>query len=173
MTDTQHSNLTTTSESTPATLATRDDDTNVIDGVRNAIHRLSGPNATADDFLTVQHVIAGMKQVVRDLDATAKEAGLEFLTEHGEVVSGDERYYVGKKKTTKCRDTGKALEALLTETGGDFEAVVELMKSEPWKYGACKGVLGDDWNRYFMVVESETVEKEVKRIDTRFEKGRK
>lgn len=171
----EHRHPTTTSGST---LAPSDTESNVLTGVRTAIHRLSGPNATAEDFLTVQHVVAGMKQVMRDYDQLAKEASLEFINEHGPVETETERYYVGSKKTTKCRDTGKTLEAILTETGGDFGAAVELMASEPFKPGACKGVLGDSWERCFIVNETPDLKtgkpkKEVKRIDKRFEKGRK
>jgi len=178
MTDTQPPNLTTTSESTPDEPVIVAKAADVMASVKTAIHRLTSGNATAEDFLTVQHAVAGMKGIVREYEARAKEASLEFLQDHGEVVSGTERYYIGNKKTTKCRDTGKALEALLTETGGDFEAVVELMASEPFKHGACRGVLGDGWEQHFIVAEVEDVKtgkakKEIKRIDSRFQKGRK
>jgi hypothetical protein len=178
MNTTEHTNPTTTSESTqgePVIVARAAD---VMANVKTAIHRLTSGNATDEDFLTVQHAVAGMKGIVREYESLAKEASLEYLKGGREVVSEHERYYIGNKRTTKCRDTGRALEALLIETGGDFDAVVELMASEPFKHGACRGVLGDDWEQHFIVAEVEDVKtgkakKEIKRIDTRFEKGRK
>lgn len=151
-----------TSES-PRPLTTGDAtmDHPVIQTVRNAmlsrfeteIHRLSMDGATDEHFLRVQHTRAALREIVRQYEALADEASLDYLQRHGSVTTQTERYYVGTKRTTKCRDARATIEAILTATGGDLDRLCSLLASQPLKHGGCKAVLGNEWDKHFETVE--------------------
>jgi hypothetical protein len=127
--------------------------------------RLDGDGATVEDFLTVQATLAGLKQMVAEYSALAAEASIEFVRKHGPVETETERYYLGRTKTTKCKDVPAALDAAFTATGGDMDAVAGLLASQPLKHGACRSVLGERWDEFFETTESDKVE--IKRVDPR------
>lgn len=114
------------------------------------------------------------KGAAKQLDTLLKEALLEYLNEPGkELIIGENRYYIGTKKKVVSGDKGKLLEALLESSGGDFEAVAEVLASQPFKHGACKGVLGDAWGDHFTELVEDDVKtgkpkKEIKVVNDRF-----
>lgn len=148
----------------------------IVTTIRNAtlsrmeesIERLLRPSATAEDFLTAMDTEAGLKAIVREYSDRLKDAAIRFINTHGPVETPTYRFYVGTAKTTKCRDTEKAVEAVLTACGGDLGTLLGCLTSQPLKHGACRGVLGDEWDRHFEVVEKEDIKtgkpvKEVKK----------
>lgn len=114
------------------------------------------------------------KGAAKQLDALLKEALMEYLNEPGkELIIGEARYYIGTKKKVVSGDKGKLLEALLESSGGDFEAVADVLASQPFKHGACRTVLDDKWGDHFTEIVEECVEtkkpkKEVKVVNERF-----
>ena len=157
----------TTGGATPAQAATPAE--NPMARMFSAIMMLSREDATADTFMTVQHTLAGLKQLVAEYSALAAEASIEYVRRNGPVETDTERYYLGRTKTTRCRDTAAAVEAIFTASGGDIGTLVGLLASQPLKHGACKGVLGEQWAEHFETTESDKVE--VKRVDPRMLPG--
>ncbi len=121
--------------------------------LEDAINRLANPTATAEDFLTAMDVEAGLKAIVRDYSARLEEAAIDYINRRGPVETLTARFYVGTTKTTKCRDTARAVDAVLQACGGDFGALLGCLSSQPLKHGACRGVLGDEWGQHFEVIE--------------------
>lgn len=138
------------------------DGTAIISTIRNAalvrletaIERLTSPTATDEDFLAAQDLEASLKQIVRDYSARLEEAAIAYIQRRGgSVETLTARFYVGTAKTTKCRDVPRAVDAVLQACGGDFDRLMECLASQPLKHGACKAVLGDEWERHFEVTE--------------------
>jgi hypothetical protein len=121
--------------------------------LENSIEFLARPNATIEDFLTAMDTEAGLKAIVREYSARLKDAAIEYVNNNGPVETETARYYVGTKRTTKCRDTTRAVEAVLQATGGDLDRLVGCLSSQPLKHGECEGVLGDEWDRHFAITE--------------------
>jgi alkylated DNA nucleotide flippase Atl1 len=91
----------------------------------------------------------------------------------GSFTFGDIRYYVGVEKKTKCRAVGRCLEALLTVSGGDWDAVVDCLSANAIKYGAAKKALGGQFDNHFEVIEVPDLkegkpERKLKAINTKF-----
>lgn len=121
--------------------------------LEDAIERLLTPTANTEDFLTAYDLEAGLKAIVREYSARLEEAAIDYINRHGPVESLTARFYVGTAKTTKCRDTALAVDAVLQACGGDFGTLLQCLSSQPLKHGACRGVLGDEWDRHFETTE--------------------
>ena len=133
----------------------------ILSTIRNAalvrmeetIERLMSPAATDEDFLQALDTEAGMKAIVREYSARLEEAAIDYINRHGPVETLTCRFYVGPTKTTKCRDTRRAVDAVLQACGGDFDRLMSCLTSQPLKHGECRSVLGDEWGQHFEVIE--------------------
>lgn len=121
--------------------------------LEDAIARLANPTATTEDFLVAYDTEAGLKAIVREYSARLEEAAIDYINRHGPVETLTARFYVGASKTTKCRDTALAVDAVLQKCGGDFGTLLGCLSSQPLRHGACRAVLGEEWDRHFEVIE--------------------
>jgi len=118
--------------------------------------------------------LASLQALVRERKALLESALIEWIDHHGgELVVGDIRYYVGTKRSTKCKSKPATLQAILEANGGDLEAVCDHMASEPWKYGGLKELLGDKWGECFEVISEPDLKegiavRRLQSINTRF-----
>ena len=136
---------------------------------------LTIPTMSTEQLAELLSALAGMKERIKEAEKLVDGQLIERIKESGPFILGTVKYYVGKKKTTKCVNVPGAMEALLTAVGGDWEKFTEFMASQPVKYGAAKGVL--DSKTYAGLFET-TEEDELKegsagrllKADTRFMK---
>ena len=95
---------------------------------------------------------------------------IEWLENNGRTQVGDSDFYVGSKKTVRCRDVSKTLELILTHRLGDLSALAEYLSSSPFKHGSLRDLLSaDEWNECFEVCTAKDLrtgapKKEVKRL---------
>ena len=134
-----------------------------------AIHN----EAEADQVCKAIDKIDAYKRAIKDIDATFKEALIDWINRNGEVTLGTKRYYVGTTKKTKPRDLQRLTEAAITACQGDFAAFCEALSSNAYKPGKCREILGDDWGDHFYEevvqdVKTGKPKKDVKVIDERF-----
>lgn len=109
-------------------------------------------DAPADQVAAVKDMVDRLGEVARDLARQFKDQCIARIEASGDVPLGDgRRLYVGPEKTTKSINNARTLEALLTATGGDEQAIAQLLSSQPWKHGACRAVLGDKWDECFVI----------------------
>jgi hypothetical protein len=88
---------------------------------------------------------------------------------------GDKLVFLGEKKSpAKPRDMFAAMDALLSKVDGELESFAELLAANALKPGACRKVLGEEFDAYFEVTVAPAV-KEGKRppkgvvvVNTRF-----
>lgn len=132
------------------------------------------PDATQDEVLDVLGRIAAAKDAIRELGSMAEEAAIQWIEANGDIEVGDVRYYVGTNRTTKCTDTRATMEAALNATGGDIDAMCELLSSGAWKPGACRKTLSpDDFDMLFTTSETLDLKtgkpkRGLQRVDQRF-----
>lgn len=115
------------------------------------------------------------KRRIKEIDATLKEALIDWINANGELTLGTKRYYVGSTKKTKPVDRIKLTIALIEAVQGDFDSFDEMLSANAFKPGACKKLLGDEWGNHFEETIVEDVKtgkpkKDVKVIDERFVK---
>jgi hypothetical protein len=95
---------------------------------------------------------------------------IEWLENNGRTQVGDSDFYVGSKKTVRCRNVSKTLELILTHRLGDLSALAEYLSSSPFKHGSLRDLLSaDEWNECFEVCTAKDLrtgapKKEVKRL---------
>ncbi len=106
---------------------------------------------SADEAINQIMAMEVLKSNLAELSKMIEKARQEFGVDQVEKWGRDSMmpYYVGDEKTTKCRDA-KALLARLLEVS-DMDTIASLLSSDPWKQGACKAVLGEEWDKHFDV----------------------
>lgn len=121
----------------------------------------------ADQLAAAHLALKALYQVTLETSRLVREGIVERMEDLGlrEIQVGEhKRLYLGTEKDTVPRDNAEIMAALL-EAGGP-PAVSKCLASRPWKHGACKEPLGDQWPSLFDVVEK-TVVKEGKPTRTR------
>ena len=98
-------------------------------------------NATASEVLKALDFVARIGECHRALKERAEAAAIKWIRTNGDLVDGDIRYYVGPNKSTKCLDLPGTLRALLEVSGGDLDAVVEVLSSGAFKPAKAREVL--------------------------------
>lgn len=142
------------------------------EAVRVVVNRVT-PAASVDEIAEALTVVESFKHIAKELEVELKRRMLEHVEENGPVKIGTIRYYAGSNRTVKCRDSGVTLEALLKATGGDVEQIAKLFASQPFKHGACRDVLGDEWAKCFETADATVLKegkpvKELQTADVRF-----
>jgi len=122
-----------------------------------AIDAVTADDATDEDFLHAMDIEATATRLLKEFKARLTDAKIQYIDKHGEVNTTTGRYYVGVKRTTKCRDVPLAVDAVLQACGGDFDQLLRCLSSQPLKHGACAAVLGDEWAQHFKVEEQQDV----------------
>ena len=89
---------------------------------------------------------------------------LEWIQVNGSFEFNGKKYFVGKKKKTRCVNVAACIESLLDRLDGDFNEFVQLLASQPIKHGAAREVLGDDWTIHFETTTEDVLE--LKKIPT-------
>ena len=114
---------------------------NIIDDTKVAIGTVETGLATKYDLLTALGLVARLKEIVKELSASAEAGAIAWIQANGEFQEGSVRYYVAANKTTKCPDQRAALEAVLEAGGGDLDKLAEMLASGAFKPGACRKFL--------------------------------
>jgi len=129
----------------PAPLAVRSDteQPNLIDTVEKAILGLDFETATPDQMAAAITFIEALKARTRELDKQMEQAAIAWLQFHGDLTIGENRYYVGTVKHTKCINPKATIEALLVAADGALDGIEQCLVSQPFKAGATRTILGD------------------------------
>lgn len=140
-------------------------------------------NAMTDDEVLARLDFAMMLSgVVKELLKTTRAAVLRRIIETGRnlPVRPGVEYRAITPRTVKCLDVRKAMEAILTAAGGDWDAMCGCLSSEAIKHGAAGKILSEaEFERLFVVTfpptlkEHELPVKRLAKVDTAFVKGRK
>lgn len=106
----------------------------------DATDAITADSSHDDVCLAIQYRDA-LKEATRLLCERVDAAVMEWIRVHGDVTIGPVRYYIGQSTTTKCRSVPDTLRAVLETTGGDVDAVAQLLSASAFKPGACKKTL--------------------------------
>lgn len=107
--------------------------------------------AIAETINRVEWLVSKAREVKKQLD----DALLERLTSGDgprEITIGTVKYYVAARSKVKCIDQEAALLALLDHTGGDLTKLADCLSANGLKHGACRTVLGDEYDAHFETI---------------------
>lgn len=137
---------------------------------------------TPEDIVTIRMHRKARMQRAREELALIDDAILSHIEANGgaPIVVGTVELRATYPKDTRNRDgaKGRTLAALFGATGGDMDAVAGLLCSDPYKPGACRGVLpGEAFADCFETVSKPRLvegvaKKSLVEVDTRFLPGR-
>lgn len=120
-----------------------------------------------DDVLAISEAIDAAYERIKELRAMRDEAMIGYLKEHGPIEAGEMLYVASKDKSVKCRDLGATAMAALDASGGDWDTFASMLSANAFKYGAFKGLAGEDkFNECFETIERDKVA--FKKINQRF-----
>lgn len=114
-----------------------------------ALDLIESDEATKEDVVTAMFFRERLTEAYRSLTYRFEQAVIGWIERHGEIEDGGKRYYVGVDIDRKCRSVSLAFKALLESSGGDFDAVLSTLCSQPFKPAAAMKALGDEASRYF------------------------
>jgi len=119
----------------------------LIKTTQDLLAELDSPEAqlasdAPEKIVTLLNHCDRLKQVARELNKLAEEAAILVINQHGDIVVGDIRYYVGTEKKTECTDIVATLDALLAHAAGDLGTFAGFLASDAIKPGAAKAALG-------------------------------
>lgn len=122
-----------------------------------------------DEVMELRERLAFMAAQIKGLQVNLETKLMEWINVNGPIQIGTRKIYVGSKRDTHCRALRPALEALMVECGGDWEAFCECLSSGAIKYGAAKTVMTPEvWGQHFEVVTKtelkDGIEKPMKQI---------
>jgi hypothetical protein len=112
--------------------------------IDTAIDRIESGEATDDECLGAYDRWGLLKQLVTAFNKRFENAMLIRLAEHDLEWGDGRRLYVTPNKTTKSRDNKATMAALLDTTGGDVDAMVECLASQPFKHGTIRQIINDE-----------------------------
>lgn len=105
-----------------------------------AIAPITGNEDAADRL----HKAGLIVKEARRIEAMMKELVMDWIDEHGQFEIGAARYYNATSKSTKVKDHGDVLVALLEAHDGKVAKLVNYLASAAWKSGAVKELLGEE-----------------------------
>ena len=109
---------------------------------------------TVDEVMEMRNNVLVYLERAKQLKAEFEASLLAYIEEKGSFEWGGIRFYAGTRKTTKCVNKMLTMQLLLEGMGGDLNLVVsDLLASQPFRYGACRDVLGDEFDKCFSTEE--------------------
>jgi hypothetical protein len=120
--------------------------------VQNMLARLSDSDSI-ERLVEARNRVMEFERKARDFRRQFDSIFIEWLEQHdGRTQVGDLDFYVGTKRTVRCRDVGRALALILTHRLGDLSALADYLSSSPFKHGSLKDLLSaDEWDECFEV----------------------
>jgi hypothetical protein len=128
--------------------------TDMVATCKENIETVESGEATSEQVLAALDYVVTLAFVTNELKKRMEEAAIKWIQANGDLVDGDIRYYVGPNKSTKCLDLPGTLRALLEVSGGDLDAVVEVLSSGAFKPAKAREVLGERADGLFETKET-------------------
>lgn len=144
------------------------------------------PEVDLERVQTAVDMLDNLKAFVRDLEAKLRERLIAYITERGEFMIGDTRFYLGRAKETWCDDVPQYIRGLLIasedvdpatgEAKVNFDKAVaslnEVLSANAVKPGAAKKLTPELFAKFFKTEEKVSLKKDagpdVQRVNVRF-----
>lgn len=118
--------------------------------VMDALVDMEGGDGTLEQARLLTGLRSAMKRTLKEMDSRCESALIGYAEKADGFVVGETRYYVGVKKSTRCKDIREVALRLLQAGGADLLAVC--LSSDPFKPSATKQQC-EDTADLFEVVE--------------------
>jgi len=137
--------------------------------VQNMLARLSDSDSI-ERLIEARNRVMEFERKAKDYRRQFDSIFIEWLENNGRTQVGGLDFYVGTKRTVRCRDVSKTLALILTHRLGDLGSLADYLSSSPFKHGSLRDLLSaDEWNECFEVCTAKDLrtgapKKEVKRL---------
>lgn len=105
------------------------------------IARVEAGGASVDDVALALAAVEAHETRAKELRVLLEMALMEHLRAVGDIVIGDDRYYLGKASVTRCHDVKHAVESALETADGDVGRLTDCLRSDPFKVSAMRDLL--------------------------------
>lgn len=127
---------------------------NPIEKLENAIAIVEDGLASKEEVMSALAFKQQLGEIYRALNYRFEQAAIAWIDKNGEIEEGEKRWYVGTVTNRKCKDVRKALDAILTTSGGDLDTLVCALSTSCFKPSTAMEILGPTATDHFT---SETV----------------
>lgn len=146
--------------------------------VRASILSLTPGQITPEQAAETYARLMVLADQVKELRKLYESAIIEHINATGQNLpagDGENEWRVSRTRKVTARSNAAVADAVLTLAGGDVGTLVECLAAQPWRHGQIRSRLeqsgrADDFARLFS--EEWTEKTELKRVNTRFIKGR-
>jgi hypothetical protein len=122
---------------------------NILAKTGDALDAIEMGFASKEEVLLAMACVQQARAVVQAMAQRFEAAAINWIDTNGDLEDGDKRYYVGNDRRYKCKDVRATLEALLTETGGDLDAINACLSTGAFKPGTTMTTLGSKAAEHF------------------------
>jgi len=112
--------------------------------VERRVTVLAPPAMTADEVAYWLDLSAVLVARAREVRRAVEAAALAWIEANGPLDVGGIRYTAGTATAVRCLDACRCAELVLTAVGGDVTTLVAYLRSDPWKYGSVRQLLGEE-----------------------------
>ncbi len=143
-----------------------------------AVHQIS-TESRAEDIITVMNAVDVALTAMKDLKASLDQNVIAWIKEHGDLVNGSIRYYVGNPPKTNCISIRRTTETLLEVSGGDMDQLADCMSSEPFKHGTVRKLLegvgmAEKYDELFVTVRPDKLQEgKLQKTNDQFQKPKR
>ena len=144
-----------------------------LDRLAFALEVIDQGDASKEQVLLALAFKQQLYEAYRSITHRFDQAMIGWIEANGDLEDGDKRWYVGTATTRKCRFAGPAFKALLEANGGDLDATLAALCSDPFKPALASDMLGDKADQHFDTVTTLDLKtgkpkKTLKSFDKRF-----
>ena len=143
--------------------------------VERRVTVLAPPAMTADEVAYWLDLSAVLVARAKEVRRAVETATLAWIEANGPLDVGEVRYTAGTATTVRCLDASRCAELVLAAVGGDLGELVAYLRSDPWRYGSVRQLLGDDVfvtvfraEQRTKLVEGRAAQRQLIRTDGRF-----
>ncbi len=98
------------------------------------------PEADLHAWLNLADVLTARAKQIRQ---AVERVAIEWIEVHGPLRMGEVLFTIVHQKAVKCVYPVACLERVIESCEGDLEAALSYVRSDPFKYGSVRGLLGD------------------------------
>lgn len=122
----------------------------LVQTCNDAIGGIEAGGASKEEVCAALDFVQRLSEVARELKRRVDIAAIGYIQTNGEIQIGPRRFYVSEgTKTTKCLDTRKTYEKVMEVAGGNVDAVLDCLCSDPWKPAKTMKLIGYGADKLF------------------------
>jgi hypothetical protein len=100
-----------------------------------------GGELSPQELLKLDDNLQAIADRVKEVREKLKPLFIQYIKEHGPIVNGTVRFFIGRERETKCLDVQKTVEAVLA-VNGSISDIANCLSTQPFKNATTSRFIG-------------------------------